>query len=83
MLQAADFIELDNDEVNEETSQQPPSNATSKPEKKDEGVPLYVGLTCIGIIVVVVIVVAIVLKKKGDPKYDPTVDLGLVENEIL
>ena len=50
---------------------------------KNQGVPLYVGIACIAVIIVVVVVVSIILKKKGDQAYDPTVDLGLVENEIL
>lgn len=54
------------------------------PTDSDQKIPLAVGLSCLGIIIIVIVVVSVVLKKKqGNAPYDPTVDLGLVENEVI
>ncbi|EAX93760.1 hypothetical protein TVAG_285990 [Trichomonas vaginalis G3] len=59
---------------------------TPTPDESGENkkIPLAIALGSFAIIIITVTIVAIILKKRQDSgKYDPDVDLGLVENEAI
>ena len=80
---------FEDEEIASSSSSEISTNSTTPTPTPDESgenkkIPLAIALGSFAIIIITVTIVAIILKKRQDSgKYDPDVDLGLVENEAI
>lgn len=73
-------------EISPETNSTEITPSPTPEEEKEENkkIPIGIAIGAFAIIIITVGVVAFVLKRRQDTgKYDPNVDLGLVENEVI